>query len=131
MDWTAKYLAQTWEQVGGCWGLYQRCVEDRFNWILPLYPAISIMDMRFMVNVIKKQSEQPYWQLTDEPMEGDCVVMSSVHNVFNHVGFYLDGNSVLHSTRRANTGISKLSRIDQQGYKKHKIYRHAKFNSCK
>ncbi|MAF43641.1 MAG: hypothetical protein CMI54_05675 [Parcubacteria group bacterium] len=128
-DWTIKYLAQTWEEVGGCWGLYQACVKDRLNITLPIFPAVSISDMRFLVNMIKKkQAEAQDWVETSNPVEGDCVAMSSIHNVFNHVGYYMKGGYVLHSTRKCNTGVSKLSHLNLLGYKEYKIYKHEKFN---
>ena len=126
MTWTEKHLVKSWEEVGGCWGLYRTCLKERFDISLPTYPAIAITDVKALVRIIHEETDTVTgsWLRPATPQEGDCVVMSSVHNVFNHVGYYLGNGLVLHSTKKSNTGISKLSHLDLQGYKKYKFVRH-------
>lgn len=128
-NWTVKHLAKTWIQTGGCWGLYRQCMRERFNIELPEHPEISIVDMRALARLIKqKQLDKKTWISVTEPKEGDCIIMSSVVNVFNHVGYYLGNGLVLHSTLRSNTGVTKLSNLDRVGYREYKIYRYGLLN---
>lgn len=128
-DWVAKHLSKSWEEVGGCWGLYRTCVREQIGFSLPEYPAVSIEDVKYMIGVIKEQVDAKHpWTETDEPKEGDCVLMSSVYNVFNHVGYYIEGGLVFHSTRRTGTMVAKISQLSNLGYKEYRFYRHAQFN---
>lgn len=54
------------------------------------------------------------WQAVSEPEEGDLIVMNLTGRAADHVGVYIDGGRILHSTEYAGVCVEELARYHRR-----------------
>ncbi len=110
--WAGRWLGTPW--VAGdtdCWNLARKVWAAQFARDVPpvVFDPVSAFDTRRAI----RNFDLGQWSLTDEPREGDAVMMARGTTPC-HVGIYLAGGMVLHAVEGAGaicTAIDGLSRV--------------------
>lgn len=123
MHWAYEYIGKDWESgfsgpdAFDCWGLVRYIQKKHFNRVLPEVNA----DAYSIQDVVKNFNSNPalsMWEEVDEPIEGDCALMSQNKRP-SHVGIWIDDGSmggILHSCRGAGVIFSARNLIAVSGY---------------
>lgn len=126
--WSQQYIGKAWLDVGGCWEFYRTIVKERLCVDLPEYAGTSRTKLKEYAAKIMEGENSEEWTESSVPKEGDCVGMSSIKGIWNHVGYYMTGGFVLHVSHNTQSIISKLPELRKLGYKRYKIMNHVHFS---
>lgn len=117
--WTAGYVGIPFIVKGrslkglDCWGLVQRVLVEQFMTYVPsLDGAYTEISFQGNAQLIEEQLATCHYQKTDNPIEGDIVVLEYA-GVPYHVGIYctISGTPMVLHTDPFGRGTSRLSRI--------------------
>lgn len=100
MSLAKQYIGQPWEAGHDCWAFFRRVQRERFGRDVPVID-VDAFDTRACVKAFVGDDERQRWELVDQPLDGDGVLMSQSRQP-THVGVWVDGG-VLHCVR--NTGV--------------------------
>lgn len=92
-------VGQSYEDVGGCWGL-AKAVCDRVGLCLPETPEAALA------------SPSLTGRRVSAPSPGDLVMMQDPREAGQHVGVIVDHQSVIHAMRDGGVRVDRLSRLD-------------------
>lgn len=120
--WVDHYIGTPWiEGKAECWHLVVKVLRRQFG-IRDLPLAVASNDHRVAVDLLASHPERENWSLTDEPQEGDVVMMR--RGVYPcHVGVWVAPNHVLHSLKGSGAILSHTTRLIDLGYKIAGVYR--------
>lgn len=112
------YLAIQYS-IMNCYQLVRHFYRNEFGIELINMDNIKDDDTRTIHKEIMKQSIN--FVMTQTPKYGTLVLMNTEDNhlVINHIGIYIGGGKVLHTSRKTGAVISKIEMLNIKGYANH------------
>lgn len=122
--WATDYIGLPWEagakgpDVFDCWSLVAWVYKHHFSYILPDIP-IADGHLKQLVLAFRNHPERERWCLTNQPKEGDAVLMrQSRHPI--HVGIWVTisptEQGVLHCVKGNGVVFQTLSSLHLAGW---------------
>jgi len=129
--WAITLLGSPW-QAGGrgpdaydCWGLFQAVQREHYGReVKPL--DVDAGNTLAVAKAIRDHSKAINWQPTNEPKDGDAVLLSQ-GNYPTHVGIWLDvdGGGVLHCQRGPGVIFTRKADLPSGGWARIEYYAEA------
>lgn len=131
--WALKYIGKPW-RFGGrdietgtdCWGLFLAVQRERFGIAIDDNINLKIMTHKSLVSSVRDSDEFTHWRETENPVEGDAVLLR-IATQPHHVGIWIDaGDSkgVLHALENMGVVFTPSKSLELNRWKIHKFYRH-------
>lgn len=117
MHWASQYLGQPWIQhENDCWAFFRRVSENHFNRHLSII-ELDTSNVKTCVDNLLNHPELHSWLKTEQPKEGDAVLMSK-SKAPTHVGMWLDvdGGGILHCVKGAGVIFTKFTLLHLIGF---------------
>lgn len=109
-----------------CWGLMLLVLNDVFNIPISAHKN-SILDGDELTQAIINETYGRQWLSVIGDFKHGDIVIFAMGSHWDHIGMYLDGDSILHSYGTSKTGSSSVTKANVMFRiaKKFEVYRHA------
>lgn len=101
-----RYIGQSWEQVGGCWGLVRLIHREQMGIELPAVD-VEAAGLEQMVADGRRT-----WREVGEDgwLAGDVILLRSRPAPY-HVGVFIGGRRMIHATREHGVSAPRISNL--------------------
>ncbi len=131
MHWACDYIGLPWQSGGrdkagfDCWGLVKHIQQYHFNRLLSDIP-VDANNLTSVAKAFKQHPEKQRWQLTDNPVEGDAVLLCQSRYPI-HVGIWIAINAteqgVLHCVQNSGVVFQTINSLHVSGWHIEGVYK--------
>jgi len=130
MSWSNKYLGigfndkfEGFDRDIDCWGLASLIYLRELNTKLDIYSDIKWHESDRIAKQINDEKNENKWLKVENPIDFDLVVLSKKQGA-NHLGIYIDGGYILHTSRKIKSQAVKINDLKLNGWQTIDFYRY-------
>lgn len=121
--WVNRYIGKRWTQEQDCGYWFRRIQKEQFDRIIPEICNVPSSKNKFcrqamhIMEKIKREIETLNWKKTDQPIEGDAVMLA-LRSHIHHIGIVIFLNNqlhILHALEQCGVIVSSKTNIQMNG----------------